>query len=337
MKEAMFYVKEEEQKVRCNLCNHHCLIMPGKHGICGVRENRDGVLYSLVYGQVIARNIDPIEKKPLFHFHPGSKSYSIATVGCNFHCLFCQNYEISQLPKDEKRISGESFPPEEVVAAAEKLKCQSISYTYTEPTIFFEYAYDSARLANERGIKNVFVSNGYMSQEAIKTIQPYLHAANIDLKAYSENFYKEICGGKLKPVLENLNLMKKLGIWVEVTTLIIPTLNDSEKELQEIADFIRTELGPETPWHVSRFHPMYRLTSVPSTPVQTVLKAREIGLKAGLYYVYSGNIPGQGGENTYCHKCGDLLIERLGFTILQYNVMDAKCPKCHAEVHGVGM
>ncbi|MDP2992799.1 MAG: AmmeMemoRadiSam system radical SAM enzyme, partial [Deltaproteobacteria bacterium] len=245
--------------------------------------------------------------------------------------------EISQLPKDEKRIAGESFPPEEVVAAAEKLKCQSISYTYTEPTIFFEYAYDSARLANERGIKNVFVSNGYMSQEAIKTIQPYLHAANIDLKAYSENFYKEICGGKLKPVLENLNLLKKLGIWVEVTTLIIPTLNDSEKELQEIADFIRTELGPETPWHVSRFHPMYRLTSVPSTPVQTVLKAREIGRKAGLYYVYSGNIPGQGGENTYCHKCGDLLIERLGFTILQYNVIDAKCPKCHAEVHGVGM
>jgi len=337
MKEAMLYVKEEEQKVRCNLCNHHCLIMPGKHGICGVRENRDGMLYSLVYGQVIARHIDPVEKKPLFHFHPGSKSYSIATVGCNFHCLFCQNYEISQMPKDEKRIAGEPFPPEEVVAAAEKLKCKSISYTYTEPTIFFEYAYDSARLANDRGIKNVFVSNGYMGQEAIRAIQPYLHAANIDLKAYSEKFYKEICGARLKPVLENLNLMKKLGIWVEVTTLIIPTLNDSEKELQEIAAFIRTELGPETPWHVSRFHPMYRLTSVPSTPVQTVLKAREIGLKTGLYYVYSGNIPGQGGENTYCHKCGALLIERLGFTILQYNVIDAKCPKCHAVVHGVGM
>lgn len=337
MKEAMFYVKEEEQKVRCTLCNHHCLIMPGKHGICGVRENRDGVLYSLVYGQVIARHIDPIEKKPFFHFHPGSKSYSIATVGCNFHCLFCQNYEISQMPKDEKRIAGEPFPPEEVVAAAGKLKCQSISYTYTEPTIFFEYAYDSARLANDRGIKNVFVSNGYMGQEAIKTIQPYLHAANIDLKSYSEKFYKEICGARLKPVLENLTLMKKLGIWVEVTTLIIPTLNDSEKELQEIADFIRTELGPETPWHVSRFHPMYRLTSVPSTPVQTVLKAREIGLKAGLYYVYSGNIPGQGGENTYCHKCGALLIERLGFTILQYNVNNGKCPKCHAVVHGVGV
>lgn len=337
MKEAMFYVKEEEEKVRCSLCNHRCLIMPGKHGICGVRENRDGVLYSLVYGQVIARHIDPIEKKPLFHFHPGSKSYSIATVGCNFHCLFCQNYEISQMPKDEKRIAGEPFPPEEVVAAAEKLKCQSISYTYTEPTIFFEYAYDSARLANDRGIKNIFVSNGYMGQEAIKTIQPYLHAANIDVKSYSEKFYKEICGARLKPVLENLALMKKLGIWVEVTTLIIPTLNDSEKELQEIADFIRTELGPETPWHVSRFHPLYRLTSVPSTPVQTVLKAREIGLKAGLYYVYSGNIPGQGGENTYCHKCGALLIERLGFTILQYNVNNAKCPKCHATVHGVGM
>ncbi|MDI6791116.1 MAG: AmmeMemoRadiSam system radical SAM enzyme [Thermodesulfobacteriota bacterium] len=337
MKKAMFYVKEEEQKVRCTLCNHHCLIMPGKHGICGVRENRDGVLYSLVYGQVIARHIDPIEKKPFFHFHPGSKSYSIATVGCNFHCLFCQNYEISQMPKEEKGIAGEPFPPEEVVAAAGKLKCQSISYTYTEPTIFFEYAYDSARLANDRGIKNVFVSNGYMGQEAIKTIQPYLHAANIDLKSYSEKFYKEICGARLKPVLENLTLMKKLGIWVEVTTLIIPTLNDSEKELQEIAGFIRTELGPETPWHVSRFHPMYRLTRVPSTPVQTVLKAREIGLKAGLYYVYSGNIPGQGGENTYCHKCGTLLIERLGFIILQYNVNNGKCPKCHAVVHGVGM
>lgn len=337
MKEALFYAKEKDQKVKCNLCNHRCLIIPDRRGICGVRENKDGTLYSLSYGQVIARHVDPIEKKPLFHFLPGSRSYSIATVGCNFHCLFCQNYEISQMPKDEGRIMGEPFPPEEVVAAAEKLKCRSISYTYTEPTIFFEYAYDTAKLANAKGIKNVFVSNGYMSQEAIQTIQPCLQAANIDLKAYSDQFYKEMCGAKLKPVLENLKLMKKLGIWLEVTTLIIPTLNDSEKELHDIADFILTELGPETPWHVSRFHPMYRLTSVHSTPVQTVLKAREVGLKAGLYYVYSGNIPGERGENTYCHHCGSLLMERLGFTILQYNIINSQCPKCHTPIHGVGM
>ncbi len=337
MKEALLYAKEKDQKVRCNLCNHRCLITPDKRGICGVRENREGTLYTLVYGQIIARHVDPIEKKPLFHFHPGSRSYSIATVGCNFHCLFCQNYEISQMPKDEGRIMGEAVPPEEVVAAAEKTKSFSIAYTYTEPTIFFEYAYDTAKLANLRGIKNVFVSNGYLSHEAIETIQPYLQAANIDLKAYSEKFYREICGARLKPVLENLKLMKKLGIWIEITTLIVPTLNDSEKELRGIADFIRTELGPETPWHVSRFYPMYRLTSIHSTPVQTVLKAREIGLKAGLYYVYSGNIPGEGGENTYCPHCGSLLIERLGFTLLQYKVVDSRCPKCSATVHGVGM
>lgn len=337
MKEARLYLKEKEQKVRCNLCNHRCLITPGKRGICGVRENRDGTLYTLVYGRVIARHVDPIEKKPLFHFHPGSRSYSIATVGCNFRCLFCQNYEISQMPRDEGRIMGEPFPPEEVVAAAEKTNCLSISYTYTEPTIFFEYAYDTAKLANAKRIKNIFVSNGYLGSEAIETIQPYLQAANIDLKAYSEKFYKEICGAKLKPVLENLKLMKKLGIWVEITTLIVPTLNDAEKELEAIADFILTELGPETPWHVSRFHPTYRLTSVHSTPVQTVLKAREIGLKAGLYYVYSGNIPGEGGENTYCPHCGSLMIERLGYSLLQYNITNEQCPKCHTTIHGVGM
>lgn len=337
MREALLYAKEEDQKVRCNLCNHRCLIAPHKRGICGVRENKDGVLYTLVYGQVIARHVDPVEKKPLFHFHPGSRSYSIATVGCNFHCLFCQNYEISQMPRDEGRIAGEPFPPEEVVEAAEKSRCKSISYTYTEPTIFFEYAYQTAKLAKARGIENVFVSNGYMTPEAIETIRPYLQAANIDLKAYSDKFYKEMCGAKLTPVLQNLKLMKKLGIWVEVTTLIIPTLNDSEKELQAIANFILTELGPETPWHVSRFHPMYRLTGLPSTPVRTVLRAREIGLRAGLYYVYSGNIPGQGGENTHCHRCGSLLIERLGFTILQHKVVNGQCPKCQATVHGVGM
>ncbi len=337
MKEAVLYGKKEEGKVKCRLCNHRCLILPGKRGICGVRENQDGTLYSLNYGKLIARHVDPIEKKPLFHFHPGSRSYSIAAVGCNFRCDFCQNYEISQMPKDQGLVMGDPVAPEEVVSAARRTECLSISYTYTEPTIFFEYAYETAKLAHAQEIKNVFVSNGFMGQESLEMIRPYLQAANIDLKAFTEKFYKETCGARLAPVLENLKSMKKMGIWVEVTTLVIPTLNDSDKELRDIATFIATEMGPDTPWHVSRFHPMYKLNGIHATPVETLLRAQEIGKAAGLYYVYTGNIPGQGGENTFCHHCGGLLIERLGFSVLQYNVKNGQCHTCRADVHGVGL
>jgi pyruvate formate lyase activating enzyme len=333
MKEAMFYEKLEEKKVRCFLCAHHCLIKDGKRGICAVRDNRDGVLYTLVYGKLIAMNIDPIEKKPLFHFQPGSTSFSISTIGCNFRCDHCQNFEISQYPRLHENILGKDATPESVVQAAQRNACSSISYTYTEPTIFFEFAYDCARLAHEKGIKNVFVSNGYTSPEATKAIAPYLDGNNIDLKG-DEDFYKNLCSAKLGPVKETIRLMKELGVWVEVTTLIIPDYNDSEEQLRDIAEFIKS-VDVAIPWHVTQFYPTHKLTDKPRTPVKTLRKARKIGFQAGLKYVYEGNVPGEGGENTYCPKCKELLIERLGFSIMGNKLKDGKCSKCGNQIHGV--
>jgi pyruvate formate lyase activating enzyme len=335
MKEAMLYEKLADSKVRCYLCCQRCTISPGKRGICAVRENRDGVLYTLVYGKVIARHIDPIEKKPLFHFYPGSRSYSIATVGCNFRCLHCQNYEISQYPKQHPDIPGEDMTPEQVVREAEITGCKSISYTYTEPTIFMEFAYDCARLAHEKGIKNVFVSNGYTSPEAVRLIAPYLDANNIDLKG-DDNFYKKVAGARLQPVLDTIRLMKELGVWVEITTLIIPNYNDSEEFLKWTAEFIKS-IDPAMPWHVTQFYPTYKLTDQPRTPIKTLTTARDIGLKAGLKYVYEGNVPGEGGENTYCPSCGELLIERFGFSLTKIKMKDSKCSKCGAQIEGIQM
>ncbi len=333
MKEAMFYEKLDRDTVHCHLCSHHCKIVDGKRGICGVRENKGGTLYSLVYGKLVANSVDPIEKKPLFHFLPGSSAYSIATVGCNFRCGNCQNWEISQLPKPQRPIPGRNSTPAEVVEAAKRMGCRSIAYTYTEPVIFMEYAFDTARLAAEDGIKNLFVTNGYVSDIALSKISPYLHAANIDLKSMSEEFYKKNCGAHVEPVLESIKLHKKLGIWIEITTLVIPTLNDSEEDLTEIAEFIRS-LGAEIPWHVSRFYPAYKLIDLPPTAVETIRKAREIGLKTGLRYVYEGNIPGKG-EDTYCYNCGTPLIERLGYTVVMSKVEDSICPNCGAELDGI--
>lgn len=335
MKEALLYEKLADGKVKCHLCNHYCIISSGKRGICAVRENRDGMLYTLVYGKVIARHIDPIEKKPLFHFYPGSRSYSIATMGCNFRCLHCQNYEISQYPKEYPDIPGEEMTPEQIVREAELTGCKSISYTYTEPTIFFEFAYDCARLAHEKGIKNVFVSNGYTSPEATRLIAPYLDGNNIDLKG-DENFYKKVAGAKLQPVLNTIKLMKDLGVWVEVTTLVIPTCNDSEEFLKWTAEFIKS-VDIAMPWHVTQFYPTYKLTDLPRTPIKTLRMARDIGLKAGLKYVYEGNVPGEGGENTYCPSCGELLIERFGFSLTTIKMKDSKCSKCGAQIDGIGM
>lgn len=335
MREARFYEKTGDGNVKCFLCAQHCTISPGKRGICAVRENRGGILYSLVYGKVIARHIDPIEKKPLFHFHPGSASYSLATVGCNFKCMHCQNYDISQYPKQHPDIPGEDMTPEEVVREAESSGCASISYTYTEPTIFMEFAYDCARLAHQKGIKNVFVSNGYTGPEATRLIAPYLDGNNIDLKG-DDVFYKKVVGARLQPVLDTIALMKELGVWVEVTTLIIPSHNDSEEVLRWIAEFIKS-VDPGIPWHVTQFYPTYQLMDVPRTPVSTLRKAREIGLKAGLNYVYEGNVPGEGGENTYCPSCGELLIERLGFTLTKVRVKNSACPKCGVQIKGRGM
>jgi pyruvate formate lyase activating enzyme len=335
MKEAMFYRKLDDSKVACFLCAQFCRIEPGKRGLCGVRENRDGTLLTLVYGRLIAQNVDPIEKKPLYHFLPGTRSYSIATVGCNFRCIFCQNADISQAPSEYKTIFGQDTHPDSVVGQAQKTGCATISYTYTEPTISMEYAIDVARRAHEVGIRNVFVSNGYMSREALEAISPYLDAANVDLKAYTDHFYVEQCGAHLKPVLKTLEEMKKRGIWIEVTTLLIPGLNDSPDELRQLADFL-AQLDPAIPWHISRFHPTYRLTDRPVTPRHRLHLAREIGFEAGLRYVYTGNVPGDDGENTYCHKCKGLLIERFGFSIQRRAVMEGKCIQCGTPLGGVG-
>jgi len=331
MKEAMWYKKLSDQRVRCDLCNHRCVIADGEIGICGVRENKNGTLYSLVYGKVIATHVDPIEKKPLFNFFPGTRAFSIATAGCNLKCTHCQNADISQMPLDRGRIMGQNASPEDIVRAAEKSGSESIAYTYTEPTIFMEYAYDIAKLARERGIKNVFVTNGYMTEEALRAIQPYLDAANVDLKGFTEDHYLEVCGARLKPVLDTIRLMKELGIWVEVTTLIIPTVNDSDEVLKNIAEFILS-VGPETPWHVSRFHPTYKMLSVPPTPTRTVARARQIGLDAGLRYVYSGNVPGDDGESTYCYNCGKVVIPRYGYQLGRTHIKDSKCEYCGTEM-----
>lgn len=335
MKEALLYEKRPESKVECHLCNHRCVIGEGKSGICQVRVNRDGTLYTLVYGRVVAENVDPIEKKPLFHVQPGSRSYSIATCGCNFSCLHCQNHDISQMPRESSRIIGRELPPGAAVKRAVESGCQSISYTYTEPTIFFEYALDVARIAHERGLLNVFVTNGYMTEEALEAFHPLLDAANVDLKAATDDFYKRICGGRIEPVKASLRKMRELGVWVEVTTLLIPGLNDDTEGLQEIARFILS-LGPEVPWHVSAFHPTYRLTDRPPTPVQALRTAREIGLQEGLRYVYSGNVPGDEGETTYCPGCGGLLIQRFGFRILESRLRDGRCPDCAAALDLLG-
>jgi len=341
IKEAMLYKKLDGGKVLCLLCAHRCKIQPDKFGICGVRENKDGKLCTHVYGKVIASHVDPIEKKPLYHFFPGSSSYSIATVGCNFKCPFCQNWQISQASKpwqprrlpewQPTRLPRFKCSPEEVVAEARKNNCKGISYTYTEPTIFFEYAYECARIARAQGLYNSFVTNGYMTDNALETISPYLDACNVDLKSFSDNFYKEMCQARLAPVLDSIKTMKRLGIWVEITTLVVPGENDSEEELKEIAGFIAS-LGPEIPWHISRFHPDYKYLASAPTGVETLKKAREIGKRSGLRYIYLGNV--LEGNNTYCYNCKGLLIERLGFDINKNNLDDASCPSCKAAIDG---
>jgi len=334
MKEASLYEKLEGEKVRCRLCHHRCVLNSGARGICGVREDRAGTLMSLVYRKIIARHCDPIEKKPLFHFLPGTSSYSIATVGCNFRCAFCQNADISQMPSDQNRIMGEDMTPEEIVGIALKHGAASISYTYTEPTVYFETALETAQAAVLRGLKNVFVSNGYMTRDCLDAIHPNLHAANVDLKAFSDRFYKEQCGGRLKPVLSTIEVMREMGIWIEVTTLLIPGLNDSEEELRELARFL-AGVDPGIPWHISRFHPTYRMLDRPVTPVETIHRARNLGYEAGLQYVYTGNIPGDEGETTLCHNCRATLVDRMGFQVNRDRIMDGQCPECGARVPGI--
>ena len=331
MKEAMFYEDIGDKKVRCSLCPHDCRIAPGQRGFCGVRENRDGKLYSLVYGKAIAVHVDPIEKKPLYHFYPGSLAASVATLGCNLRCLNCQNSEISQLGlRRGLRIAGQDFSPEEVVRYAERQGCQHISYTYTEPTIFFEYAYDTAILAHKKGIKNNFVTNGYITKEPLETIQPYLDAANIDLKSFRDDFYRKVTRGRLQPVLDSIEWMFHHGIFIEITTLLIPGMNDSEEEMRDIARFI-SQMSRDIPWHVSRFHPSFKLLDISPTPADTIHKAIEIGKSEGLRYIYAGNVPGDRYENTFCPHCGKVVIKRFGFSSKTY-LDNSSCQYCKAKL-----
>ena len=334
VKEAMFYRTLPDKKVECYLCHHGCQIAPSKFGICGVRQNSEGKLVTHVYGEVIAAHIDPIEKKPLYHFMPGTTSFSIATIGCNFRCPFCQNWQISQVTKrKEEGPAGHQLLPPEVVSRAKSNHCRSISYTYTEPTIFFEYAFDTAKLAHEEGLANVFVTNGYMTPEALEAINPYLDACNVDLKSFREDFYKNFCKSQLQPVLDSIRLMRRLGIWVEVTTLVIPGENDRDEELAQIARFI-SEVDLDIPWHVSRYHPDYKFTGSPATPISTLQRAYSIGKKHGLRYIYIGNVVGESDE-TLCPYCRKLLMRRQGFFLEEYNIKDSHCPSCGKPVAGV--
>jgi pyruvate formate lyase activating enzyme len=331
MVEAMLYSRLDEQAVQCALCAHRCRIQVGKQGICGVRENREGTLYTRVYGKAISAAVDPIEKKPLYHFYPGTTAFSIATVGCNFHCLFCQNADISQAPREQAGWQqwSRDLPPDQVVRLAQQEGCRTIAYTYTEPTVFFEYAYDCSVLAAQAGLKNVFVSNGYMTPEALETIGQDLHAANIDLKG-SDSFYRKLCGARAQPVLDSIRAMRERGVWVEVTTLVIPGHNDDEDTLRDIAGFL-VSVDPDIPWHISRFGPRYKLLDAPPTPVSTLHRAAEIGYEAGLRYVYAGNVPGDRYEHTRCPECGTICVHRYGYTIR--NLMDGqRCPTCSYEL-----
>jgi pyruvate formate lyase activating enzyme len=336
MREAMLYDRIENSRVRCNLCAHRCIIADGSRGICQVRENDGGTLYTEVYGKVIARHVDPVEKKPLYHFYPGSTAYSIATAGCNFRCQWCQNADISQMPREQKIILGEELRPEQIVAAAQRMGCRSIAYTYTEPTIFFEYAYDTSKAAAGADLANVLVTNGYMTEEMLEMYAPVADAANVDLKAFRNDTYRQYVGARLQPVLDSMKKMKELGIWLEVTTLVIPGINDDREELADAARFIAKELGEETPWHLSGFYPAYKMRDVPPTPAMTLQQAAEIGKEAGLRYLYQGNVPGE--SNTVCHACGHLLIRRSFLRTVENTVRpDSTCPECGTPVSGVGM
>lgn len=337
VREALLWEPLEAGGVRCFLCSHRCRIPDGRVGLCGVRQNREGRLHTLVYGRLVAANVDPIEKKPLYHFMPGSLSYSIATAGCNFRCAHCQNYSISQVQREQEPLPGRYVPPEAVVTEAQRAGCRSVSYTYTEPTIFFEYALAVMKKAKAAGLRNVFVSNGFMTPESVELAAPYLDGANIDLKAMTDTFYREVCGGRLEPVLESIRELWRRGVWVEATTLIIPHRNDSLEELRGAARFLLS-VSPDLPWHVTGFFPTYRLTDEPPTPVSTLENARKMGLEEGLRFVYTGNRPGAEGEQTPCPACRRPVIQRRGFSVLKtFLTAEGSCSACGAAIPGVAL
>jgi len=333
-KEALLWTALDGDAVRCDLCHHRCGIGLQKTGRCAVRKNVDGVLVSLNYGRTVAANVDPIEKKPLFHFLPGTTAFSVASVGCNFHCAFCQNASISQRPVDDGAIDGRPMTPEDVVSLARQYGCRSIAHTYTEPTVYFEHAIETARVARRHDVRTVFVTNGFMSQAAVEMMPGLVDAANIDLKAFDDETYRSVIGGRLQPVLDNIAYLHRAGVLVEVTTLVVTDMNDSDDELRGIAQFL-VSVSPDIPWHVSRFHPEYRMLDRPATPLATIRRARTLGLEAGLRYVYAGNVPGDDGEQTSCSDCNALLVRRFGFRVVENRLAGRACPDCGAEQYFV--
>jgi pyruvate formate lyase activating enzyme len=331
--EAMFWEKLDGAKVRCMLCPRKCEVADVERGYCGVRENQGGHYQTLVYGALCSGNVDPIEKKPLFHYLPGTTAFSIATAGCNIECRFCQNWEISQFRPEQ--IESVKVTPERLIAVCQSRRSPTIAYTYSEPVIFYEYMHDTAELAREHGIGSVMISNGYIQEEPLRQLCQNLTGVKIDFKAFSEKFYREVCAGELKPVLAVLEWLRDIGIWFELVVLVIPTLNDSPNEIEEMSKWVVQNLGPEVPMHFTRFRPTYRMTNLPATPVSTLERCREIALEAGVHYVYAGNVPLHPGENTYCHGCGEELIRRLGFQIVSNRIKDGKCPECGTSIPGV--
>jgi len=332
IKKARYFKKLPEKKVECTLCPRGCKVADLERGYCGCRENHNGTYYTLVYSRACAVHIDPIEKKPLFHFRPGTRALSFATAGCNIECKFCQNWNISQFRPEQ--IKALYITPRKMVEIAKINNTPIIAYTYTEPVIFYEYMYDTAARGKEEGIESVMISNGYIKREPMRALTKVLSAVKIDLKAFTEKFYRDVCHGELKPVLDTLLLLKEVGIWYEIVVLLIPTLNDGEKEIDAMSKWIKKNLGADVPVHFSRFFPTYKMTNLPPTPVATLERARKIAMSNGLHFVYVGNVPGHPGENTYCPGCGKVLIRRIGFKVLENNIKRGKCKFCGRKIPG---
>ncbi|MGB9837029.1 MAG: AmmeMemoRadiSam system radical SAM enzyme [Candidatus Saccharicenans sp.] len=331
--EARYYEKLPDREIKCNLCPRFCQLGDKERGFCGVRENQNGRYYTLVYGKVASLNVDPIEKKPFFHFLPGSLAFSLATAGCNLSCRFCQNWEISQMRPEQVR--NVNMPPEAVVAAAENQACPVIAYTYSEPVIFYEFMYDTSLQARRKGIRNTVVSAGYINPQPLADLLKVVDAIKIDLKAYNQDFYRQYVRGELQPVLETIKQIARSSVWLEIVYLVIPTLNDNPDEIRNMCRWLKSEIGPDYPLHFSRFHPMYLIKNLPPTPVSTLEKLRQIALEEGLRYVYVGNVPGHPGENTYCPNCGKLIIGRYGYTVTKNEIKKGQCRFCGQKIPGV--
>jgi pyruvate formate lyase activating enzyme len=331
--EARYYQKLAEKRVECQLCPNRCKVADLERGTCGVRENRGGTYMTLVHSRAVSANVDPIEKKPLFHFLPGSTAFSIATAGCNMECKFCQNWQISQYRPEQVRAMR--LPPERVHEMAAAAGSRSIAYTYSEPTVYYEYMADTAALGKRTGVRSVVVSAGFIEEQPLKDLLPHVDAIKIDLKGFRQSFYDRLCRGQLKVVLRTLEIVRSAGKWLEIVVLIVPTMNDTEAEVRDMTRWVKTTLGPDVPVHFTRFHPTYRLRNLPRTPTGTLERCHEIAKAEGIHYAYLGNVPGHPAENTYCPGCGERVIERAGMAVQAVRLVGGHCPKCKRALAGV--